>query len=494
MKLLLTKATTSQLVHVFIQDSSATTGAGLTGLTSGSAGLTAYYYREGAGTGATAITLAATGALGTWESGGFFEIDATDMPGWYELGLPDAVLATGVDFVGVQLKGATNMAQTNLEIQLTNVDVNDGVRGGMTALPNAAADAAGGLPISDAGGLDLDTILDVAVSTRLAPTDAGRTLDINIGGNAGIDWSNIALAATVQNLSNTTVNLCNTTTTNTDMRGTDSAALASVATEARLAELDAANLPADVDTLLTRGGTPTDGGGGATIADNLADLLYTTAGVRTTIATLASQTSFTLTAGSADDDAYNGWVIVVRDAVTANQIAVGVVDDYTGASKTVTLLEDPAVFTMAVGDAVELHPSRALKSSVQNRNVVIDANGRIDVGAWLGTAVTTSATSAKPEVDVNSISDDATAANNLEEAMTGVVTGAAEAGTLSTTQMSTDLAETTNDHYIGRIVTWLTGVLAGQSSDITDYVGVNGVLTFTAVTEAPGAGDTFVIT
>jgi len=43
------------------------------------------------------------------------------------------------------------------------------------------------------------------------------------------------------------VNLVNTTTTNTDMVGTDNAALASVATEARLAELDSANLPADVD-------------------------------------------------------------------------------------------------------------------------------------------------------------------------------------------------------------------------------------------------------
>ena len=38
----------------------------------------------------------------------------------------------------------------------------------------------------------------------------------------------------------------------TPMRGTDNAALASVCTEARLAELAAANIPADVDTLLTR--------------------------------------------------------------------------------------------------------------------------------------------------------------------------------------------------------------------------------------------------
>ncbi|MCK5609426.1 hypothetical protein KAR91_46565 [Candidatus Pacearchaeota archaeon] len=43
------------------------------------------------------------------------------------------------------------------------------------------------------------------------------------------------------------VTLVATTTTNTDMRGTDSAALASVATEARLAELDPANLPATTD-------------------------------------------------------------------------------------------------------------------------------------------------------------------------------------------------------------------------------------------------------
>ena len=38
------------------------------------------------------------------------------------------------------------------------VDLDDSVRAGLTALPNAAADAAGGLPISDAGGLDLDAL------------------------------------------------------------------------------------------------------------------------------------------------------------------------------------------------------------------------------------------------------------------------------------------------------------------------------------------------
>src|SRR3990167_5383396 len=37
-----------------------------------------------------------------------------------------------------------------------------------TALPAAAADAAGGLPISDVGGLDLDARLDAAITSRMA--------------------------------------------------------------------------------------------------------------------------------------------------------------------------------------------------------------------------------------------------------------------------------------------------------------------------------------
>jgi len=49
----------------------------------------------------------------------------------------------------------------------------------------------------------------------------------------------------------------------------------------------------------------------------------------------------------------------------------------------------------------------------------VDSSSRVDVGKWLGTAVTLSATTTKPEVDVASISDDATAANNAELAFDG---------------------------------------------------------------------------
>lgn len=73
----------------------------------------------------------------------------------------------------------------------------------------------------------------------------------------------------------------------------------------------------------------------------------------TTIATLTSQTVFTLTAGSADNDAYKDALIVITDAATATQKARGEISAYTGATMTVTLYEAPA-FTIAVGDAVEI--------------------------------------------------------------------------------------------------------------------------------------------
>ncbi len=95
--------------------------------------------------------------------------------------------------------------------------------------------------------------------------------------------------------------------------------------------------------------------------------------------------------------------------------------------------------------------------------------------------------------DMVSISGDTVAADNLEESATSIVLGAAEAGTLSATAMTSDLTEATDDHYIGRTVIWTTGVLAGQASDITDYLGSTGMLTYSTLTEAPSATDTFVI-
>lgn len=91
----------------------------------------------------------------------------------------------------------------------------------------------------------------------------------------------------------------------------------------------------------------------------------------TTIATLSSQTSFTLTNGPADDNALNGCPVIVHDVASSVQIAQGYVLDYTGGTKTVTLAADPGIFTMAAGDNISLFlPSNvmAVNGTAQTAN------------------------------------------------------------------------------------------------------------------------------
>lgn len=116
-KLTVEKGATDVSLLVKIRDSSGTDESGLTGLAYNSTGLTAYYARPGAA--AVAITLATLALVTTAHTdGGFIEIDATNMPGVYRLDLPDACFATGVRSCVVTLKGATNMGQVDLEIDL----------------------------------------------------------------------------------------------------------------------------------------------------------------------------------------------------------------------------------------------------------------------------------------------------------------------------------------------------------------------------------------
>ena len=95
--------------------------------------------------------------------------------------------------------------------------------------------------------------------------------------------------------------------------------------------------------------------------------------------------------------------------------------------------------------------------------------------------------------DVTAISGSSDAADKLEASAKTIVVAAAVTGTLSTTAMTTTLTETTDDHYNGRIIIWTSGALKDQATDITDYTGATKLLTYTATTEAPSDGDTFVI-
>lgn len=122
MKLIKTAGVTAEIWQIFIQDASSTTGDGLAGLTNASSGLTAYYHRD-TDTTATAISLVSM-TVGTFTSEGFKEIDATNMPGWYQFCPPNAALAAGAKSCAIHLKGATNMAPLPIEVQLDVVPAN----------------------------------------------------------------------------------------------------------------------------------------------------------------------------------------------------------------------------------------------------------------------------------------------------------------------------------------------------------------------------------
>lgn len=78
-----------------------------------------------------------------------------------------------------------------------------------------------------------------------------------------------------------------------------------------------------------------------------------------------------------------------------------------------------------------------------------------------------------------------------------IVDGTAATGTLSLTEMTTNLTIAVVDQYKSRIIIFATDTatiaLRGQATDITAVAIANGKLTFTALTTIPANGDTFSI-
>ncbi len=413
------KGSTDRSVAIRIVDS--TDGTPETGVVYNTSGIDLWYRREGAAK--TSITEATLAALTTAHSdGGFLHVG----DGEYRLDLPDAAVATGANYVDIG-GTVTGMVVIGGRIRLVDVDLEDSTRAGLTALPNAAADAAGGLPISDAGGLDIDA--QFAKLGTVTDLGGGATLAANMSDIAGATFDT-------------------STDSNEAIRNRGDAAWL---TATGFSTHTAANVRTEMDsnsTQLAKLGTVTDLGGGSTLAANLSDIAGATFDTstdsneairnrgdaawttgsggsppellqNTTIATLASQTSFTLTAGSADDDAYNGHLAIVTDQSTSTQKCVGIISDYVGSSKTVTLDADPAVFTMAAGDTIDIVAVNTAASaptvtqiraemdanSTQLAAIVADTNElQTNQGNWVtATGFSThSAADVRTEMDANS--------------------------------------------------------------------------------------------
>lgn len=232
----------------------------------------------------------------------------------------------------------------------------------------------------------------------------------------------------------------------------------------------------------------------------------------TTIATLSSQTSFTLEDGSADNDAYNGCVAFVHDLASAIQVAIGFVSDYVGATKTVTLAADPGIFTMAAGDNISFFPPSQVGSwnnvplATTNPlpNAAPDSSGglatedasghlAVDVREWLGSAVTLSSGNL-PDINVAEVDDSSVAANNFKDWLLAWVDSSVNDGSATSTSFVTNLTETTNDHYKHHMIVFTNGALQGQARRIDGYNGTSKAVTVApAFTEAPADTNTFLV-
>lgn len=109
--------TANVTVPVEVMDSACGTGGLLPGVLASCGSFVAYYMRAGTACGAVAISLCG-GTHGTYGVGSWNAMDATNFPGRYELGLPDAVCACGARYAVIRLSGATNMVPVTLHIDL----------------------------------------------------------------------------------------------------------------------------------------------------------------------------------------------------------------------------------------------------------------------------------------------------------------------------------------------------------------------------------------
>ena len=118
---------TSQSIELYL---------GVTGLTASTSGLSARYNRTRTASVniplvARTIDQSAPASAGVWISGGFAEVDSTNMPGVYRLDIPNAALESGADDVTVVVRGASGTNGAVMTIKLSS--------GGLTAAQTADA-------------------------------------------------------------------------------------------------------------------------------------------------------------------------------------------------------------------------------------------------------------------------------------------------------------------------------------------------------------------
>lgn len=334
---------TSQTIDVFLGDSSSTTGSGLTGLAYNTSNLTCYY-RKGATGSSTAITLATQTVGGAWSSGGFVEVDSTNMKGIYRFDIPNAVVDTE-GFATLYFRGATNLVATAIRLDCRPYPVDVKKFGGTNGTfssgrPEVNATHWGGTAVASANVL-IDGAITAAKIASDAITDAKVASDVTIASVTGAVGSVTgAVGSVTGNVGGNVAGSVGSVTAGVTLAD-------GAITAAKIADgaIDAATFAADVDaeilSYLVDDATRIDASAMNTLSSHdpgEAIMGATDLGTGSGLTSLASQASVDTIDGIVDailaDTGTDG---VVISATTANAIADALLDRTAGVETNRTL-------------------------------------------------------------------------------------------------------------------------------------------------------------
>lgn len=225
-----------------------------------------------------------------------------------------------------------------------------------TALPGAYG--------AGTAGAIVGTMLDAAVSSRLAPTAAGRTLDVSAGGEAGMDWANIGSPTTSVALSGTTISTSQAVASVSgavgsvtgNVGGNVGGSVGSVT----------ARVTANTDQLA---GQTVTAAAGVTFPSSVASPTNITAGTITTVTNLtnaATAGDFTA-AMKASLNAATPTVAIGTGGITTSSFAAGAIDAAAVASDTIA--------------EIWAHPIEGTVTAEESLRLANAANGAIVAGA-----------------------------------------------------------------------------------------------------------------
>jgi len=323
-----------------------------------------------------------------------------------------------------------------------------------------------------------DSMCDTNTTGLLAPTVAGRTLDVSAGGEAGVDWANVGTPGSTVGLTATTVATVTTATTATNVTTVNGLA-ANVITATSIAAdaITAAKIATgaiDADALATDAVAEiADGVWDEPIAGHLTagtEGIYVAVGggilIDTTITGVPTSTSWTFSGGVASANFYKDQIVYILSGTGIGQ-ARPILSSSEAAGTTTLTFDEAFIVTPAAADrfcitSAHIHPISQIADVIwdedatahQTQGTFGQAIG--DPAADTNTiykAVVTDATGATVGVDVAAVLDDTGTA--------GVVVAAGS-------KTGYSLTATTG---LGNQTANITGNLSGSVGSVTGAVG-----------------------